>query len=219
MTIHYHGTPISPAIVYKFLRGRHFCVSFADPRDVERAHIAGQSVMLDNGAFSNWRSGKTTDWMGYYAWTDKWLDHPNTWAVIPDVITGSVEEQDELLVEWPHGARGAPVWHMHEPLDRLVTLVNDWPRVCIGSSSDYSTVLSSAWRKRMDETWDRLDRAFCRTPHIHMLRGMQCVRHDWPFASVDSTDVARNHNRGFRPDHKAEAWDGWQCPARWEPAP
>jgi hypothetical protein len=69
----------------------------------------------------------------------------------------------------------------------------------------------------MDETWDVIDIMFRRTPWVHMLRGMQCVKHGWPFASVDSTDVARNHNRGWRPDHKAEAWDARQCPARWRP--
>ena len=217
MTIHYHGTPISPAYVYKFMGGRHFCVSFADPRDVERAHEIGQSVMLDNGAFSNWRTGKATDWLGYYAWADRWLDHPNTWAIIPDVIAAGPEAQDELVAQWPHGDRGAPVWHMHEPIERLLRLIDEWPKVCIGSSAEYARVLSPEWRRRMDETWDVIDIMFRRTPWVHMLRGMQCVKHGWPFASVDSTDVARNHNRGWRPDHKAEAWDARQCPARRRP--
>lgn len=215
MTLHYHGTPISPAYVYKFLGGRHFCVSYADPRDVERAHELGQSVMLDNGAFSAWRIGKPTDWPGYYAWCDRWLDHPNTWAVIPDVITGTAEDQDDLIRQWPHGSRGAPVWHMHEPVERLLRLIDHWPRVCIGSSEDYARVLSPAWKARMDAVWNTIEASGMRTPWLHMLRGMQCVKYDWPFASVDSTDVARNHNRGFRPDHKAEAWDAKQCPPRW----
>lgn len=215
MTLHYHGTPISPAYVYKFMGGRNFCVSYADPRDVERAHEIGQSVMLDNGAFSAWRTGKPTDWPGYYAWCDRWLDHPNTWAVIPDVITGTAEDQDDLIRQWPHGTRGAPVWHMHEPVERLLRLIDQWPKVCIGSSEDYARVLSPAWKARMDAVWNTIEGSGMRTPWLHMLRGMQCVKYDWPFASVDSTDVARNHNRGFRPDHKAEAWDAKQCPPRW----
>jgi len=42
---------------------------------------------------------------------------------------------------------------------------------------------------------------------------MQLVKHGWPFASVDSTDIARNHNRPQnRIDHMAERWDRMQCP-------
>lgn len=52
MTLHYHGTPITPRKVLEQLAGACFCVSFAEPRDVERVHQIGQSVMLDNGAFS-----------------------------------------------------------------------------------------------------------------------------------------------------------------------
>lgn len=49
MTIHYHGTPITPRAVLDTLAGRHFCVSFAAPADVKHCHAIGQSVMLDNG--------------------------------------------------------------------------------------------------------------------------------------------------------------------------
>ena len=53
-----------------------------------------------------------------------------------------------------------------------------------------------------------------------MFRGMQLVRSRWPFASVDSTDVARNHNRPQNtPEAMAARWDAAQCPARWELAP
>jgi hypothetical protein len=65
--IHYHGTPISPVTALYEIAGRHFCVSHQAPQDVERAHMIGQSVMLDNGAFSKWKSGKATDWPAFYA--------------------------------------------------------------------------------------------------------------------------------------------------------
>ena len=81
--IHYHGTPITPVRELLTLAGRHFCVSHMRPDDVTRCHQIGQSVMLDNGAFSKWKSGKQTDWESYYEWCDKWLDYPTTWAVIP----------------------------------------------------------------------------------------------------------------------------------------
>jgi hypothetical protein len=52
MTVHYHGTPITPAATLVKLAGRHFCVSHMRPDNVEWCHNNGQSVMLDNGAFS-----------------------------------------------------------------------------------------------------------------------------------------------------------------------
>jgi hypothetical protein len=174
--------------------------------------------MLDNGAFSAWRQGKLTDWPSYYEWADRWLDYPTTWAVIPDVIDGTEEEQDRLLREWPFGHRGAPVWHMSEGIDRLLALCDGWPRVCIGSTSIYAEVLSSEWGRRMNEVWDALARHHRRVPWVHMLRGMACSGMHWPFASVDSTDIARNHNRPQNtPAEMAGRWDGRQCPPRWCP--
>ena len=113
MTLHYHGTPITPLSALYELRGRNFCVSHARPDDVRRAHEIGQSVMLDNGAFSQWRKGTPTDWPAYYAWCERWLAYPATWAIPPDVIDAPAQMQDALLTEWPHGKRqAAPVWHL-----------------------------------------------------------------------------------------------------------
>ena len=218
MTIHYHGTPITPITSLYGLSGRHFCVSHASPADVKRCHDIGQSVMLDNGAFSAWKSGKATDWKKYYVWADRWLDYPTTWAIPPDVIDAPSQEQDALLNEWPHGKlQAAPVWHMDEPLFRLCRLIDDgWSRVCIGSTSEYAVVLSDAWVRRMDETWRQLNATFKRTPPIHMLRGMNLSGREWPFASVDSTDIGQNHKRPQNSPRKmADRWDAMQNPPRW----
>jgi hypothetical protein len=218
MTMHYHGTPISPMTALYDLAGRNFCVSFARPDDVARCHQIGQSVMLDNGAFSKWKSGKNTDWEGFYAWCEKWLSFPTTWAVIPDVIDGGSQLQDAMVREWPFKHRGAPVWHMDEPIDRLVRLVDKWPKVCIGSTAEYAVVLSDGWERRMDEVFNRIARNH--VPWIHMLRGMQCVGLRWPFASVDSTDIGQNHNRPQNtPRAMADRWDAIQCKAAWEIRP
>jgi hypothetical protein len=193
-------------------------VSFADPRDVDRVHRIGQSVMLDNGAYSLWRSGRATKWPDFYAWADRWLDYPTTWAVIPDIIGAGAEEQDALLRDWPFGKKGAPVWHMDEPIDRLVKLTDTWPRVCIGSSGVYAVVLSDRWTRRMDSAWEAVSARHRRTPVIHMLRGMQCSGRRWPFASVDSTDVARNHNCPHNSARRMmDRWDPSQCPPTWAP--
>lgn len=215
MTVHYHGTPISPMTALYQLAGRHFCVSHARTADVERVHVIGQGVMLDNGAFSKWRRGYKTDWDAYYAWTDRWLDYPTTWAIVPDEIDAGTQEQDALIREWPHGRRQAsPVWHMDEPIARLLRLCDDgWSRVCIGSTDAYRVVLSAAWQARMDEAFAAIACTFGRrTPPIHMLRGMACSGRRWPFASVDSTDIGRNHNRPQNtPRGMADRWDAMQC--------
>ncbi len=215
MTLHYHGTPITPLTALYDLRGRCFCVSHARPEQVEKVHAIGQSVMLDNGAFSAWKRGHQTDWVGYYAWADRWLDCPTTWAVIPDEIDAGTQQQDALIREWPHGKRqAAPVWHIDEPIERLLALCEaGWSRVCIGSTDEYRVVLSSAWQARMDATFSELVRVFGRrTPPLHMLRGMQCSGLRWPFASVDSTDIAQNHNRPQNtPRAMADRWDTMQC--------
>jgi len=215
--IHYHGTPISPVAELMTLAGRHFCVSHTRPDDVRRCHSIGQSVMLDNGAFSKWKSGKQTDWNKYYDWSDKWLEFATTWAVIPDTIDGGSQEQDALIRMWPHGNKGAPVWHMDEPIHRLLTLCEEWPRVCVGSTQEYATVMCDAWCARIDEAFNALAQTFKRIPNLHMLRGMQLSGKQWPFASVDSSDIAQNHHRNCNTAKRmADRWDGMQTPAHWK---
>lgn len=172
--------------------------------------------MLDNGAFSKWRSQEPTDWPGYYAWAEEWLRFPTTWAVIPDVIDAGPEQQDALLLQWPFGQRGVPVWHMDEPIDRLLALADSWPKLCIGSTSVYQEVMTDRWQKRMDDVFDQLSARHKFWPWVHMLRGMQCCGRRWPFASVDSTDIAQSHHRQQNsPRSLADRWDASQCPATW----
>ena len=224
--IHFHGTPITPIEALYELAGRNFCVSYMDPRDIERCHAIGSSVMIDNGEFTFWKrrlSGKTamqsSDYRtAYYAFTDRWLDYPTTWAIPSDAIDTPSQEQDALLNEWPHGKRqAAPVYHLDEPVSRLLRLCDaGWNRVCMGSTAEYRVVLSEAWERRMDELWDALAQTFGRTPPIHMLRGLQCSGRRWPFASADSTDIAQNHHLPqHTPRSMADRWDAVQCPGRW----
>lgn len=216
MTLHYHGTPITPITALYELAGRCFCVSFAAPQDVARCHSIGQKVMLDNGAFSEWKRNKPTNWPAYHAWAEEWLTYPETWAVIPDQIAAGAETQDKLLAEWPFGKKGAPVWHMDEPIDRLARLCDAWPLVCVGSTKEYAEVMSESWCRRMDAAFDEIARRHHFLPKVHMLRGMACSGQRWPFASVDSTDIARNHNRPQNTPRKmADRWDAIQCPPTW----
>lgn len=205
------------------MHGKHFCVSFFNPQNVARCHEIGQSVLLDNGAFSAWKKGiALTDewWSRYYLWAEKWLARPTTHAIIPDVITGTAEDQDRLVAQWPFGDRGWPVWHMHEPIERLLRLLDRWPRVAIGSSAQFSVVGSDAWRRRMDQAFTAIVARHRFIPWIHMLRGLKAVYWGYPFASVDSTDVARNHSSNKKSARAmADAWDVLQCPAEFSPRP
>ncbi len=176
--------------------------------------------MLDNGAFSQWRQGVPTDWPGYYRWCERWLEYRTTWAVIPDVIGGSEAENDALIEEWPHGDRGAPVWHMHESIDRLVRLCATWPRVCLGSSGVYANVGDARWRGRMDEAMNAVCGDGPPPTWLHMLRGMALAGSHYCFASVDSTDIGRNHAREQNTAlAMAQRWDAKQNAARWHRVP
>jgi hypothetical protein len=225
MTIHYHGTPITPGSVLEALSGRNFCVSYAAPHQVARCHELGQSVLLDNGAYSFWKIGKEPDWDGYAEWVERWTAYKTTWAIIPDVIEGDEADNDLLIAKWPRSLfpQSAPVWHMHESLDRLSYLCSAWDKVCIGSSAEYAVVGAPGWHRRMEAAMNKICRDGVVPTWLHMLRGMAMVDEGYPFASVDSTDIARNHNRGMesvegkvhRARKMAERWDGKQASPRW----
>ncbi len=218
MTIHYHGTPITPRTALWQMAGKHFCVSFANPDDAEICQRIGQSVMWDNGAFSLYTKGRTVDWSAYYRWLEPRLGHPS-WAVIPDVIGGDVAANAQLVKEWPFRKElGAPVWHMNEPLSVLLGFAQSFERVCFGSSGEYWQVGSAAWCRRADEAFNALA-ARGPLPWVHMLRGMAMTGQRWPFASVDSTNVARNYKRaGVDPDVMARRIDAIQSPMAWQAA-
>ena len=91
--IHYHGGPLGKsAQSHEFFSGRHSLISFQHQQEMEVMAEVSHSFILDNGAFSVWKSGQTLDVPGYYQWIDKWRFHPGfDWCLIPDVIEGSEE--------------------------------------------------------------------------------------------------------------------------------
>ena len=69
----YHGTTMSgPEFkAVKILAGRDAMVSFYAPGQLEIFAEVCRSVVLDNGAFSAWKTGKPVkDWSAYYEWVD-----------------------------------------------------------------------------------------------------------------------------------------------------
>jgi hypothetical protein len=199
--IHYHGTPVSSRLnASKILNGKHALIPHPCPSYLEVAAEVCQSFVLDNGVFSHFTAGTPkTEWGDYYKWAEKCLKIPSCdWALIPDVIGGDAEQNDALLSQWPHGkALGVPVYHMHEPVERLSRLASEWPRVALGSSGDYWQVGSDNWWRRMSEMMlavcDSTGAPRCRLHGLRML--------DWriftelPLASADSVNVGINCGR------------------------
>lgn len=217
--IHYHGTPITPRSELLKLAGKHFCVSFADPRDADWCLANGQSVMWDSGAFTAFTKGKPVDWNAYAAWLESRLVHPH-WAIIPDVIDADEEQQRQMVLQWPFGTLGAPVWHMGLSLDYLLELADAWPKVCFGSSGLYWQVGSESWARRADAAFDALAKRYQRLPWVHMLRGLSLAGDRWPFASADSANVARNYkDSSICPERMARRIDSVQCPVGWRVTP
>ena len=202
--IHYHGTPFSGVKEnHLALQGKHAMVSFATPQHGDIVAEVCQSFCLDNGAFSAWQKGDRfglnhAHWDKYREWAEGWLRHPGCdFAIIPDVIDGTEQENDQMVSRWwsDKGYNGwVPVWHMHESIDRLVRLCDDWPRVALGSSGEYAKIGDDSWWGRMAEAMDEItdDDGFPVTK-LHGLRMLDPGLASYiPFSSADSTNVARN---------------------------
>jgi len=196
--IHYHGLPITPATAaLRAISGGHAFVSFRHPGQLTIALEAAQSFAVDNGAFSAWKSGEPVqDWSMFYEWVAELHRYPAfDFAVIPDVIDGTEADNDALLRDCPLPTwYGAPVWHMHESLERLEQLANTYVRVCIGSSGEFSTIGTAKWWVKMGQamrlTCDDMGRPACKLHGLRMLD--PAIFTKLPFASADSTNIARN---------------------------
>jgi hypothetical protein len=201
--IHYHGLPITPqTTACAAINAGHAFVSFRYPEQLGLVLDVCQSFAVDNGAFSAWKSGEpVTDWSIYYEWVAELHRYPSfDFAVIPDVIDGDEQANDDLIEAWPwkDNAKslwvGAPVWHMHESIERLQRLARTWPRVCIGSSGEFAVVGDSKWWIRMAEAMnavcDKSGRPVCKLHGLRMLNPEVFTR--LPFASADSTNIAQN---------------------------
>ena len=199
--IHYHGLPITPAsAAIAAVGGGHAFVSFRYPDQLGLVLECCQSFAVDNGAFSAWKSGEpVTDWSRYYEWVSELHRYPNfDFAVIPDVIDGNEADNDALIAEWPWKARhahvGAPVWHMHESIERLEYLAHEWPRICIGSSGQFATVGDGKWWSRMADAMNAVtDKQGLPVAKLHGLRMLNTdVFSRLPLSSADSTNIAQN---------------------------
>lgn len=195
--IHYHGTPMGGPNdrAAESLSGRHALISFAAPAHLEIVCEVCQSFCLDNGAFTAWKSGNPiTNWQPYYEWVAKVKREPSfDFAIIPDVIDGTEEEQDRLVEEWPFGRIGVPVWHMNESPERLQRLCREWPRVAIGSTGEFKTVGSENWWIRIREVFPLICENGQPITKLHGLRMLNPkIFTQLPLSSADSSSVALN---------------------------
>lgn len=196
--IHYHGLVINPSTAcVKAIECGHAFISYAHPSQLGIAIEVCQSFALDNGAFSAWKSGEPVkDWQPFYDWALDVKRIPSCdFAVIPDVIDGTESDNDDLLKDCPLPKWfGAPVWHMHESLERLEQLANNYVRVCIGSSGEFSTIGTSDWWVKMSQAMrvicDDMGRPICKLHGLRMLD--PAIFTKLPFSSADSTNIGRN---------------------------
>ena len=197
--IAYHGGPFSDATIAAGIwRKHHAMISFARNEQLGIAAEFASSFALDNGAFSLWRAGQRSPaWDPYYRWVEAWRNHPGfAFAMIPDVIDGSEEENDDLLAEWPF-FDGVPVYHLHESLDRLARLANSYSRIALGSSGPYRCTCTLRWWDRMQQIMTMLcGEDDLPTVKLHGLRMLApAIIEHIPLSSADSAMVARNVNR------------------------
>jgi hypothetical protein len=208
--IHYHGTPISGGVgAQQALSGKHALVSFANPGHIEHISLIAHSFILDNGAFTAWKQGDEFDLTGYLLWANKWLKHPGCdWALAPDVIDGSEEENDALLNLVSHQRhKFVPVWHMNESIARLRTLCFEWPRVAMGSAGDFATLGTKEWWARLHEAWRSI--VDCEGVPLTKIHGLRMLNPKvftrFPFSSCDSANAAINSGSNAR-------WEGAYAP-------
>ena len=211
--IHYHGLPITPqSCALAAVKGGHAFISHRYPDQLSMVLDNCSTFAVDNGAFSAWRSGHpVTDWTAYYDWVAELHRYPQfDFAVIPDVIDGTENENDQLMWQfpWKNNGIGAPVFHMHESLDRLQRIINAGFRViCIGSSGEFDLGTPNWWSRMaaiMNVLCDKHGRPVCK---IHGLRMLDPeIFKYFPLSSCDSTNIA--HNIGI--DSK---WKGTYTPS------
>lgn len=199
MVIHFHGTPIwgGKGDVHRIAvaRGGAF-VSFIRPDQMTTSLLQAGAVGVDCGAFSAWKRGITINWLDYYHWLERYYDHSKLdFFVIPDVVEGGQADNDRLIGQLPRDFKGkaVPVWHLHESIDRLITLCREWPRVAFGSSGEFATIRTKAWHDRMRQAFDAI---YCQhdfKTRIHGLRMLDGrVLGAYPLDTADSTNLACN---------------------------
>jgi len=238
--IHYHGSPLGTAQdLPTFWTGRHGLISYAYPNDLGVILECCQSFCLDNGAFSFWKNGKLVDWDAYIEWVKPLSRHPNfDFWLIPDVIDGTEDDNWRLMFKYGRCAPYAvPVFHMGESDYHLNRLLDNYPRIALGSSGMWPNPGTDSWWDRMREIM-----AICCDSNgvpkvkLHGLRMLDPEifspgqkRNGLPLSSADSTNAVINSKSNtrfgmYKPPSKAacaaviaDRIESHNCAAIWIP--
>ncbi len=205
----YYGTPLTPNSVFdEVMPTRNSLIPFPNPQNLNRAILKCEKVIIDNGAFTLWntKKGEKIDWNKYYAWIEPFI-HNIEFFFIPDVIDGTEEENDALIVDYfkrymnSIDRKGVPIWHVNESLERLERLMDTFDYIAIGSAGEYRQLGTPQWENKMDKAMRKIcDEDGYPKVKVHMLRCLDPkIFTRFPFYSGDSTALAQNHSR-----------DGWQ---------
>lgn len=190
--IHYHVLPITPESLLVEMKNKHLLVNFFYNGQIEPAIELASSIIIDNGAFSVWKSNKKFDLDKFYAWLENYVNSPRLdFFFIPDKICGTERENDILIKECPF-KNGVPIWHTNESLERLERLSNEHQRIAIGSSAEHN-LRTTEWWERMVEAFNTicdLGKPRCKVHGLRMLN--KEIVSSFPFSSGDSSTVARH---------------------------
>ena len=195
----FHGTPFSGSVydVLPFFDNRNFLISMQYPQygSVVKQRAAG--IILDNGAFTIWKKGRgQIDVQKYLEFVKEYEKLSNyCWCFIPDTIEGTVRQNDAQIEEWLRlygNYKSAPVWHYHEPLERLLQLSKEFSIIGLGSSAEYSKIGDSKWIGRTKVIFNYASENLpkCKLHGLRMLN--RRIFTLFPYYSGDSTNVGRN---------------------------
>jgi len=197
-TVHYHGSPIwgnKGEVCKVAVRGAGAFISYARPDQIKLCLKYADSVGIDNAAFSAWKKGLIINWTEFYQWLGRYYFNDKVkMFMIPDIIDGTEKENNHLIKAVPSmfKEKATPVWHLHESLDKLNWLCGDYGRVAFGSSGDFATIRTRAWRGRMDQAFNLIIKKNHKTK-IHGLRMLDGrVLGNYPLTTADSTNIACN---------------------------
>jgi len=178
-------------------RGRHCFISYASPDPLPLVASVCSSFALDNGAYSAWSLSKEYDFAGFENFVEEWRLHPSfDFAIIPDVIGGSEEENLKLVEDWMgKDCSGSmiPVFHLHASLDYLRELIGIG-RLALGAHNLHRTPGTPAWWERMEEIMEVLtDEDGRPRARLHGLKMLDPrIFERIPLHSADSTNAERN---------------------------
>ena len=190
--IHYHGSPLSGSTDQQteFYRNRHVLLSWATfcPNHVPITEVCS-SFCIDNGAYSFWGKNIPVQWQDFYNFLDKWIHHPRfDFFLIPDVIDGAPQLNDDLVHICRYPEHGVPIFHVGEPLERLEKfLEKGFKRIAIGTTKGYELKSLNFWNE-MRKIFDFICVDGVPQAKVHGLRMLDPeIVEAFPFSSGDST--------------------------------